>query len=318
MSAISSQLPSQSAALSTPTSTGLSWWQTISNTIGSLFSTTPDQRDPALQAKDGSLYRCIRRSEAAQGGHIYTFQLRNRYKKESALEAARDKIFPADENSSFINEIFFQTQYKASCASGVDSFLKSLFPFQDVIYYTQTTLSQLGYRYREEQDEIDLPDLQALTAGMQGNSRFASFSIVSSAGVATDEEFVNAHITHDGILSEGAEFVHDHLIHLVSTIEFAVAQPVLYAKFRQEFQHLVNNKKRTIETIKDPNIQKAAKLVLSIYVDALTATNGASRNNPIKLDVQNPKWKAYAINQRKIAWKDIETAQDLLNNSQCE
>lgn len=53
----------------------------------------------------------------------------------------------------------------------------------------------------------------------------SGLSIASSEGVATDMDFVRSYMTHDGLLSEGAEFMHDHSAHIL---------PLLYLKLESE------------------------------------------------------------------------------------
>lgn len=87
-------------------------------------------------------------------------------------------------------------------------------------------LNRLGYSsFLNEQGKriLVLPDKDALIANWEIlreeiNPNLPPLDIKSSEGVADDISFIEAFFTSDVLLSEGREFVHDHLNHVISTI----------------------------------------------------------------------------------------------------
>lgn len=86
--------------------------------------------------------------------------------------------------------------------------------------YGQPTLVSYGASVllKGQTDVLTLPDREALLGNwrveMEKDPTLQDFDILDSAGVATDLAFIEAYMTHRALLSDGKEFIHDHLNHV--------------------------------------------------------------------------------------------------------
>ncbi|MCB1137006.1 MAG: hypothetical protein KDK78_12120, partial [Chlamydiia bacterium] len=144
--------------------------------------------------EDKRLWELVR-SEADPCGQHITFQLKEKYQRDAKLaQAAKDALFPASEP------------------------LPSNLPPRFDEHAEQ--FKALGYQW--EGNTLILPDRDALQARWEHlrtdrpDLHLPEISIYSCPeGKAEDADFLFAHLRHDAVLSEGDEFVHDHIYHLV-------------------------------------------------------------------------------------------------------
>ncbi|MBS0654338.1 MAG: hypothetical protein JSR46_01045 [Verrucomicrobia bacterium] len=184
-------------------------------------------------AKNGAIWHCVSWKHDTYGGKIYTFKknpeyvinLNHNYRSpgEISPEVRKEcEIYPAVELPEMMF-LFLEADRQER--------LKSYYP--DNLFITcRSKLKELGYNYqhhdlednykRFDGDEFSLPDRTALLARwarlMEKHPTLPPLDIVSSEGIATDLEFVEAYMSHDGLLSSGKEFVHDQLTHLIPTL----------------------------------------------------------------------------------------------------
>ena len=189
----------------------------------------------AILKKTGIIWECIHRTPDKSGGYIYSFKLKDKFnpcydtpddcKKTLALFNKNKEIFPAIEPS--IQQILIYSDLN----SNSETFDKeSLFHFK--------FLKDLGYEsfFKEDQFYFNVPDREALMARFkvlqEKYKELSSLDIASSKSVSGDIEFTEAYLTHDVLLSDGIEFLHDHIIHLAPTIllKLSALSDVTYKK----------------------------------------------------------------------------------------
>lgn len=161
-----------------------------------------------LDKRHGKAWTCISRRLDESGGRIYTYK----YNTQIDYVDTYESIFPA------LEPIYGYVKY----LSDGQSKQKKTSDFY-------TTLQSLGYGYKKEINgaSMDLPDRDVLLARWeklrQKNPDLKPLNILSSDGIAEDVPFALAFITHDGLLSSGEEFVHDHCYHILTLLEYLLA-----------------------------------------------------------------------------------------------
>ncbi len=146
----------------------------------------------------GELWRCIGRRKGPTGiGFLYEFKMKPEYLNNESLTADKIiEIFPAV-------EVHFDRLYPFICSD------------------SSKYLRDLGYGAQSFDDHmvITLPDQDALIAlynkYRESHPDFPELNIISSPGIATDKDFVEAMIKYDGIIANGKEFIHDHTAHIL-------------------------------------------------------------------------------------------------------
>lgn len=154
-----------------------------------------------LHNKQGKAWTCISRRLDISGGYVYTYK----YKTEIDYMDIYESIFPAIE-PAFAN-VRCLSEYKKTSD-----------------FYV--ALQSLGYGYKKDISGVymDLPDRDVLLARWEKlrekNPDLKPLNILSSNGIAGDVPFALAFITHDGLLSSGEEFVHDHCYHILTLLKY--------------------------------------------------------------------------------------------------
>jgi len=159
------------------------------------------EHDPVKKDIDqhtGELWRCVGRREGPTGiGFLYEFKMKPEYLNSERLTTAKMReIYPA------IEFTFDQS-------------------FQVIDTYRHTYLADLGYSIQlfDDHNVITLPDRDALIALYNRYKAYhpdlPELNIISSPGIATDKDFVQAMIKHDAMIADGKEFIHDHVAHIL-------------------------------------------------------------------------------------------------------
>ena len=177
-----------------------------------------------LRKKDSELWRCIGRKKQTEG-YLYTFRFNPESTKVSGYKSTNALIYPAIEPD-------------------ID-----LFAIHLVAYSQSSFLVELGYFATDkrgnsdefsEHNTITIPDREALLYRYNQlrtlSPTFAhlpELSIISSAGIASDLDFVQGLIDYDGLISEGKEFIHDQIIHIVPLLETAINGSEFYEKVKK-------------------------------------------------------------------------------------
>ena len=192
-----------------------------STTLQEIVSWVFPQDKAALRKKNGGLWECIARKPVKPAGFIYEFKLRKEFNPHENPDAAYEKaqrkfweIFPAAEPtpSTMRRNGFGRYRSLESCR-GLGKYPEEF--------------KKLGYSGRTDERKgfiLTFPDQDALQAKwhlMQDEDPEIAepdLNIMSGSDLAGNMEFVEAYITHDALLSDGKEFIHDHIAHILPTI----------------------------------------------------------------------------------------------------
>ncbi len=176
-----------------------------------------------IAQRSGEFWECVSREKCPRAGFVYKFRLRddfddvtpdeNRAARAKAADQKSKKMFPAIELTG--------TQMLALDPNVPESKLKSgTLKIREHV----ELLMQLGYRteWKEDGVYLYLPDREALLANWEilraADPELPELTIQSSEGIASDIDYVKAYFTHDGVLSTGKEFLHDHQAHILSVV----------------------------------------------------------------------------------------------------
>lgn len=192
----------------------------------------------ALAKKNAQIWECVSRHSDLLGGYSYRFKMKPQYDDitlhpdlEARQEALREKnraIFPAVEHLPILSTLLDPTIGRAVKKewlikehvkrATIDDKLKALIETKlDVA----DRLIDLGYKVEATQEAfyLYLPDKEALLARWeklrQTSPELPPLKIASSVGIADDLSFIEAFFTHDVLLSNDKEFVHDHIAHVI-------------------------------------------------------------------------------------------------------
>jgi hypothetical protein len=160
-----------------------------------------------MSAKSEGFYDCIDRTEdPVSGGFIYKFVVKkeflklkdSKYDKHSAkqiyIRKVQERLYPG-------------TQLEPEEFEDIDIFPSMLLP--------------LGYAFSHENGVLSftLPDQKVLMS--RANQIYPDLlNIVSTNGIADSKTFIQEFINGNTLLSDDKEFLHDHLIHVISKINF--------------------------------------------------------------------------------------------------
>ncbi len=189
-------------------------------------------------AKKEHLWEHLGDEPQSDGGNIKTFRLKNKFNPLSKancnnlsqvaenLNIANKKLFPAVEPSiSGVGTPQIYT-YKAYFES------KGGIPFAELGYRLET--GKNGYYLSTP----DVPLLQTRFDRLRNEKEYAylpKLSFARSRGIASDVEFAKIHQTHDVLVSDDDEFLHDQLAHVVVILllcELNSSIPGNYEKIR--------------------------------------------------------------------------------------
>jgi len=164
-----------------------------------------------IKKKNTEFWDCTGRKPNKLGGYLYHFTFKTGLYDlpEDVLMKKFFEQYPAVEPVPFMwNSIF---------ATGTDM-NRPLFPEKGNI------MNKLGYAIEHSGKEayLTLPDREALLSNWEelrkSRPGLLPLDIISGEGIVGDIEFIEAYIAHDGLLSTGKEFVHDHFYHIERVI----------------------------------------------------------------------------------------------------
>lgn len=156
-----------------------------------------------IAKRSGALWECIDRKPNQGDGYIYTFRLRF---DAQACAAKLKEIYPSVEPVP-----------RGSILTLLNKKAKWIPPEK---YQYGRLLNRLGFE--SDGYYLHLPDREAFLERWENlreeREDLPALDILSSEGVASDREFIDAFFTHDFIISNGQEFVHDLTAHLMPTL----------------------------------------------------------------------------------------------------
>lgn len=175
----------------------------------------------------GNLWVCTAQKPDRKGGYIYHFSLDPSIESKKELEERYWKMFPGIQP----RENYFEILKLDETSPTSNKEKREVF-------------HELGYSsYVDENSKriLALPDLESLTARLERlkkkDSRFSNVRVGAADGVSNNMEYVEAHILYDGMLSSNAEFIHDHIYHIIKLIRrvllFSTSEE--YQTFRSKF-----------------------------------------------------------------------------------
>ena len=176
-----------------------------------------------IAQRSGEFWECLSREKGALDGFIYKFRLRDEYDDATPHEEREARAKAAEQKSK---KMFPAIELSGSQMLALDPNVpeNELRPGTLKIREHLQILMQLGYRAerKEEGVYLYLPDREALLTNWETlratHPDLPELTILSSEGIAGDIDYVKAFFTHDGILSTGKEFLHDHQAHILSVI----------------------------------------------------------------------------------------------------
>lgn len=246
------------------------------------LSTDPIKKD--LDEHSGHLWRCIsKRLDPTGKGYLYDFEAKYHPDMGGLERLINIKIYPAVEYTS--HELYNLIRLQKDKSDPVVTFLNDLgYSFTDhgsslrMTFPDKNALMATYIKYKEEHPELDLPQLD----------------IISSPGIATDLDFINLLIAHDGLISDEKEFIHDNTSHIWPLLVRAFLGS---SKFNEIKETTVGMYKAYREKIERSQAELGQYLpiiqtVLGAYVDTMSnrADEGVfSLNNILK----DPDWVRY-------------------------
>lgn len=216
--------------------------------------------DPTVTSRDGHLWECKGCSPGTDGGKIYQYRLRDEYDgvtsqnkmlceiREYLADKRRGEIFPVVE---------YCTRF-LSCGFTKNKKVESI-------------LNELGYNLRPSAEGffLELPDQEELVSRWdrirksRPELELEPLHIKSSYGQASDEEFFQAMFEYDALLSTGREFVHDHFLHVMNTLELMIVSGKGYKELRSKrndaLLHLSRRIDNAVKCFKSPFREEVEK-----------------------------------------------------------
>ncbi len=201
-----------------------------------------ESEEKALQQKESALWEATSRART-KSGYIYEFK----YKADLESGRIRLEIFPAVEP--------------------IDDYTLPLLK-EDILL-----LKEFGFDFRKDENGIFLriPDRDHLQACIQKAYPELNEEIINSEGIADDISFIHAFLERFLLISDGKEFVHDSIFHVVPTLKFIKNHGL--ASFRSFRQISRNHVAKLLEKVEkseqldhDPILK--GKIITMIGVDA--------------------------------------------------
>ncbi len=175
----------------------------------------------AIDEKNDQIFPAVERSG------IDLLALDPKADTEKALDQQTEKSIDQIVKSTFqsvpeaFRSLFSEEQIRASLIQQKSELRKGLVEQMK----QQSQLVKLGYEMECRQDGVylNLPDREALLGRWEQLSKerpeLPKLDLVSSEGIASDLDYIEAYLKHDALLSTGKEFVHDSLVHLMPTLD---------------------------------------------------------------------------------------------------
>jgi hypothetical protein len=282
--------------------------------------------------KSGKMWDCIARQRVPKAGYLYTFQLKPECRDPAQYEKKQKEIYPAIEAGHEKPLLFLlkrATQKKIKTLKEAlaketrpthqQTIQKSLTELElQLSYYT--LLEAVGYREGISSRTLILPDRETLLYLYHQyridhpESDLPELTIASSSGIASDLDFVQANIDFDGILSDGTEFMHDHVAHLLVLLRRASLGTKKFMEIKEQkirlYTENLNKLNRLKAEINNPDsaiiTRKQARVflrylpiletLLGAYVDSMT-NKVESTNFPLQWIITIPQWIHYLKNR---------------------
>ncbi len=175
------------------------------------------------------------------------------------------------------------------------------------LYDLSENFQHLGYKLEKRNRSVFLFLPTQETILKRWKQEWPRFDILKMKGSATPITFIESYLTHDSILSEDKEYVHDHLIHLVSSLAafflYGLNNRIIYQKERARLAKAVAINYRLIlleekRTPLEPLLIKM-KLALSALVDVILSRAHFDHDNDYLLNKHftfiwiDPLWAPY-------------------------
>jgi hypothetical protein len=282
--------------------------------------------------KSGQMWDCIARQRVPKAGFLYTFQLKPEYRDPAQYEKKQKEIYPAieagiEEPAFFLLKAAIQEKIKIlkeelgkeTRETQQQTIQKSLTELElRLSHYTM--LEAIGYREGISSRTLILPDRETLLYLYHQyridhpESDLPELTIASSSGIASDLDFVQANIDFDGILSDGVEFMHDHVAHLLILLRRASLGTKKFMEIKEQkirlYTENLDKLNRLKAEINNPDsafiTRKQARVflrylpiletLLGAYVDSMT-NKVESANFPLQSIIKLPQWIHYLKNR---------------------
>lgn len=269
-----------------------------------------------IARKHSALWECVKRRHDKYGGYIYTFRLRDEFderlspeKADAAIREKNKELSPAIERpvdfeieafdfslseDAWIHKLKSRIDFTNDTEGKMDKFMRNRFRiFREI--------AKLGYEVKTDSTGVyfSAPDREALLNRYQKlketHPTLPDFDVVSSDGIASDIEYIEALSVCDAILSDGNEFMHDHLAHIIPTLHLLLILEM--SQFSEEQSSLPP------EGIGKPTYRqekvRLGKMIVGAWGRIMTVKK-AIENNP---EILPPEDRAYY----KKAFEQIET-----------
>ncbi len=233
-----------------------------------------------IEKKCGQMWKCVDRIvDTETREYSYLFEIEDPYNFLLTKEAQRNRekkipeIYPALEPENFnllyldpeysIDD-FIQLIYKINLENKlISSDLKELEEIRNTTerrqggyYENGNKLNKLGFESGINKDgifQLKLPSRDNLLVRWSNLQKeiptLPNISILESGDIAEDEEFINAFLKYDMILSDGKEFLHDHTVHLIPTLIELIRNPKIYQETRNRIATQVEQVLQDIEKV---------------------------------------------------------------------
>jgi len=282
--------------------------------------------------KSGQMWDCIARQRVPKAGYLYTFQLKPECRDPAQYEKKQKEIYPAieaghEEPLLFLLKRATQKKIKTlkeelgkeTRETHQEKIQKSLTELElRLSHYTM--LEAVGYRECISSRTLILPDRETLLYLYDQyrmdhpESDLPELTITSSSGIASDLDFVQANIDFDGILSDGIEFMHDHVAHILVLLRRASLGTKKFMEIKEQkirlYAENLNKLNRLKAEINYPDsafiTRKQARVflrylpiletLLGAYVDSMT-NKVESTNFPLQSIIRIPQWIHYLKNR---------------------
>ena len=310
-----------------------------------------------IAKKSGEMWKCTsRKPDRVSNGYIYTFKLDDQYNyfngndseiKHTNAINKKEEMFPAIEpvllediiilnrnivkDDFFANKRFLMNEFRNPFSTPKAN---AMARYINEMYEAGKFLQEIGYEFIKNEDGVylNLPDKETLLSRLEKQRdkfpKLPEIDLFSSEGIADNVSFALAYLIYGTLLSDGKEFVHDHIFHIKAAliiiytllsddnIEALGAEKMRFVKgIAKGYKQLMLVKKE-IESnnLNLPNEQRSflkehlekIETLLGMYVDNITAIDNfkelseAPHERYIEAQYKyvmsgqlNPRWKTY-------------------------
>ncbi|MBS0615978.1 MAG: hypothetical protein JSR58_05445 [Verrucomicrobia bacterium] len=195
---------------------------------------------PQPESRSCSMWKCVKISSDKSGGTLSKFvfcykisQLENKEISRWDIDKKIEATFPAIEFLETSPDLIMSFMHRDPMSI-----------FEASSAEQRTVLKELGYSSSIEGDNICLtvPDAKMISyrwEQIRSAHQLPPISIISSDGIATDKEFTEVYEKHDGLLSDGKEMIHDHLVHISGILNEIIASKGNYPLYRPKMKKLI-------------------------------------------------------------------------------